>query len=344
MKTRHTLACNLSQCLHSVLCVAFGAALCLWALGLPGAPVLAAMPDEQFFELCAKGEPGEIRQALKDGANPNAKNEYGFTALMFSADNNGAEALKLLLDAGADVSPKNRYGRTALMLAAWNDNVPAVTVLLSAGADRDARDEDGLTALAGAAKDGKIGAVRALLSAGADAGVRDNEGHDALWHAKNPGEGVDRTESRAVLRLLEGDQGRAAMPEEEFAELCETGTEEQVQKALQDGADPAARKYYDWGSLPALTLAARAGKLPVVRALLQAGANTDDADVDVGVTALMAGAEGGHPEVVRELLAAGADPKLKDIDGHDALWHARQSGSKDKAAVVRLLEQAAKHR
>ena len=330
-----------------VLCVALVAAL------IPAAWAAAAMSDTEFLELCIGGDAGEIRQAIREGANPNARNEYGFTALMFAADSKNAQAIEPLLEAGADVSAKNRYGWTALMVAAWSNNPAAVTRLLSAGADRDAQDEDGLTALAGTAKWGYTEAARALLSAGADPKIADNEGHDALWHARNPSEDVDQAGAAAVRRLLEeadsaaGQAGnttpKSAAPvlsDEEFTELCESGTEEQVRQALRNGSDPDARRYFDWGSLPALTLAAQAGNLGAVRALLEAGAQVDGADSDIGTTALMAAADAGHPGIVEALLAAGADPSLKDIDGNSALQYARQSEAKEKAAVIRLLEDA----
>ncbi|MBQ9579035.1 MAG: ankyrin repeat domain-containing protein [Ottowia sp.] len=144
---------------------------------------------------------------------------------------------------------------------------------------------------------------------------------------------------------------QAAMDEEQFAGLCEKGTAEQVRQALKDGASPDARKYFYWGSMPALTLAAQAGNLPVVQVLLEAlraqgELVVDAADVDVGVTALMAAAGAGHAAVVEALLAAGADPKRKDIDGHDALWFAQNAGEnvtkEAKAACVKLLQGGAK--
>ena len=144
---------------------------------------------------------------------------------------------------------------------------------------------------------------------------------------------------------------QAAMDEEQFAGLCEKGTAEQVRQALKDGASPDARKYFDWGSMPALTLAAQAGNLPVVRVLLEAlraqgELVVDAADVDLGVTALMAAAGAGHAAVVEALLVAGADPKRKDIDGHDALWFAQNAGEnvtkEAKAACVKLLQGSAK--
>ena len=52
----------------------------------------------------------------------------------------------------------------------------------------------------------------------------------------------------------------------------------------------------------------------------------------------MAAAHQGKPANVDTLLKAGADPRLKDNDGHDALWYARQNDdAKERAAVIRLL-------
>ena len=163
----------------------------------------------------------------------------------------------------------------------------------------------------------------------------------------------------SALTFSPGGVRAEAMEEEEFVELCKTGTEYQVRRALKDGADPYARQYGEAGSVPALTLAARAGNLPVVRALLEARREraeraqekltVDDYDSDVCWTALMAAAGAGHAGVVEALLAAGANPKLQDIDDHDALWHARNPENPDegvsreaRAEVVRLLEQAAR--
>ena len=157
-------------------------------------------------------------------------------------------------------------------------------------------------------------------------------------------------EARAASEPASGSAPVAAMEDEQFVELCEQGTAEQVRSALKNGASPEARKYFDWGSMPVLTLAAQAGKLPVVQALLEAlreqGASVDAADADVGVTALMAAARAGHAAVVEALLAAGASTERKDIDGHDALWYAQNAGeevsSEAREACVKLLQGDAK--
>ncbi|MBR5704761.1 MAG: hypothetical protein IKX21_02175, partial [Deltaproteobacteria bacterium] len=62
------------------------AALCLTPPVFEAVPASAAMPDAKFIDLCASGEIGAVRQAIKGGANPNAHNQYGGTALMFAVN------------------------------------------------------------------------------------------------------------------------------------------------------------------------------------------------------------------------------------------------------------------
>ena len=94
-----------------------------------------------------------IATLLKAGADIEARDNDGMTALMYAAANNrNPEVITSLLKAGADVNAQSRYGVTALMYAANNKNPAVITTLLKAGADIEARDNDGRTALMWAAR------------------------------------------------------------------------------------------------------------------------------------------------------------------------------------------------
>jgi len=73
----------------------------------------------------AGGNTEIVAMLLREGANPDAQQEGGFTALHAGAQQNNAEMVRALLDAGADVSIPTNDGKTAAELAG-----PEVSALL----------------------------------------------------------------------------------------------------------------------------------------------------------------------------------------------------------------------
>ena len=78
------------------------------------------------------------------------------------------ETVQALLKAGANVNAVDAEGRTALMFAAVNMHCGCANILLAHGADVNARAHDGGTALMLAASSGEIVLVRAMLDRGAN--------------------------------------------------------------------------------------------------------------------------------------------------------------------------------
>ncbi|MCR5347791.1 MAG: ankyrin repeat domain-containing protein [Fretibacterium sp.] len=127
----------------------------------------AADNDKKFINLCKKGSVQEILTALQNGANPNAKNGSGRTALMLAAARNpNAEVISILLKAGAKLNTKRKDGWTALMeAAAFNQNPEIISILMDAGADINAKNRAGRTALDLAQAKNNKNAVKALEAA-----------------------------------------------------------------------------------------------------------------------------------------------------------------------------------
>ena len=115
-----------------------------------GALRRAVFADAGADLLAAAREGSEqgVRAALAAGADVNARDEDGVTALMHAAyAGNDPAVLKTLVASRAAVNLRDNNGRTALMRAADGGNVEALTILSAAGAFVNAGDGGGVTAL-----------------------------------------------------------------------------------------------------------------------------------------------------------------------------------------------------
>ena len=61
-----------------------------------------------------------IRVLISEGAEVNAKDEYGMTPLLYATWKSSPEIVQLLIEKGADVNARNTDGRTPLTIAAMN--------------------------------------------------------------------------------------------------------------------------------------------------------------------------------------------------------------------------------
>jgi len=85
------------------------------------------------------------RILLEHGANPNAPDNLGQTALHLESLRRGITGIELLLEYGAIVDVRDKEGRTPLHQAAYRLNLDVVVVLLNHGADPRAQTNQGET-------------------------------------------------------------------------------------------------------------------------------------------------------------------------------------------------------
>jgi ankyrin repeat protein len=112
--------------------------------------------------------------------NINAKNKYGFTALILAATAGRKLVVDALIAAGADLNMQDSSGLTPLMYTVFKGNKLIVDALIAAEADLNMQDSSGSTALILAVTNGNKLMVDTLIAAGADLDVQNSSGSTAL--------------------------------------------------------------------------------------------------------------------------------------------------------------------
>ena len=160
-----------------------------------------------------RGDYVEVKKLIEEGADVNAQDKQGFTALMIASKEGNIEIAKLLIEEGANVNAEDEMGFTALMLASRNGHIAIVKLLIESGADINAKVRlvsyhtesvsiwgsifgggeirryyiNPSTALMAASSEGHTEIVKLLIESGADVCFRDEEGFTALKWASSEG-------------------------------------------------------------------------------------------------------------------------------------------------------------
>jgi len=157
-----------------VVLVGVGSLSVSWAQSLSEAVARVKDDPGVIFAFAATGSPDQLRALLAAGASLEVRDEFGQTPLMYAADKNSRESVRVLVEADrARANDVSAAGWTPLMYAARRPEVEAFGVtlaLLVEGADPGIRASDGVDARSLAESHGSEAALAALsLGARADA-------------------------------------------------------------------------------------------------------------------------------------------------------------------------------
>lgn len=155
----------------------------------PPASTHANEQDESLFKSVFAGDLEKAELALNAGANVNAVNEHGLTALMAASLGGHNKIAELLVSKGADINAKTGDGNTALLMALGNSHPESAKLLISKGADVNVTSKvlAGFTPLILASMRGYVEIVELLIAKGADLKVKDYNGKTAFMWAKSQG-------------------------------------------------------------------------------------------------------------------------------------------------------------
>jgi len=282
------------------------AAALLCVLGLTATGARAAVQSVPLIEAAKSGDAKTAQALMAKKADVNATEVDGTTALHYAADEGNTALVDLLIKAGANAKAANRYGATPLGLAAAKGHAAVLERLLKAGENANAV-VLGEPVLMSAARAGNPDAIKVLVAHGADVNVKEPIlNQTALMWAAAAG----NTAAVKVLVEVGADiKARSKAPGK--------GLNLSTGFMMPRDNDPLGiRSHRDstaWGIMldglqfTPLLFAARSGHIDTVEALLDAGADVDEAKPE-GTTSLIIAIINNHWELASALLDYGADP------------------------------------
>lgn len=263
---------------------------------------------------CNKGREAAVRLLLQHGASVNALSERGESALTRAVGYCHGDIARLLLERGAEPNVTPEYGYHPLAAAAAHDDWALCEQLLASGAEINLEHE-GASALSAAATQVHEELACRLIEHGADVDCPNYGKHAPVVVAAREG----------LLRLLGIiiERTRLDFTDEIFTfamnEAAGYEKEDAVDLLLARGCLPdLARSEVDEEDVIFPLYAATVQRqVSIVGKLLAHGAKVS-ASASVG-SALTAAAKYEYPEIVDLLLAHGADIAQIDIYNHTAL-------------------------
>ena len=297
----------------------------------------ATPPDSPVADAAMRGDQGSVRSLLQQGADVNAAQGDGMTALHWAADRGDLEMARMLVYAGAGLQAVTRMAEyTPLHLASRAGHGAVVRALLEAGSDPAAPTASGgATPLHLAAAAGDPEAVAALIEHGADVNARERRAEQTpliFAAAQNRVEairaliagGADPALATTVVDMVELEESlrggaNNAVRQQIAAQLAARDAQKEKEEEVEEEGEqeekpPEAPKPLSMGQqvghmggMTALLHAARQGHIEAVEALLDAGTDIDQVSAD-GTTPIFIAALNGHFDLVMALLERGADP------------------------------------
>jgi len=288
----------------------------------------------------ANGNARLVEKFLHAGADPKVTRWNGETPLMIAAGVGSVEEVAMLLDHGADVNATDPHRQqNALMWAASEGHVDVVDLLIRKGANVNAATKAGFTALVFATLKNNVATVKRLLAAGADPNYTLSDQTKLLTAA------TANKSYAAAVALLEGGANPNVADRTGNTPLhvaAQSGSAELVKTLLAKGADlNAVTKPIDAGGRGGpgggggprgpsgqqtpLLLAARNNHLDVMRALIEAGADTKMKAQD-GTTLFLSAAASGRVGVTKYAYEFDKDVKATDDSGRTAMHEVVSNG------------------
>lgn len=284
------------------------------------------------------GNAAVVRTLIRAGSDVNAMTATGATALHLAAASGSADAVTALLDKGADVNAKeSEWGQTPLLFAAEYDRADVIRVLLKRGADANAHttnvslNDEAARDQAAQKKRNEVlvsfmpqerrdSVAAAMTEAAAKAAANPGRVGGGGGGGRGGGGGTMQPVGPFTPAQVQAaiDSGRAVM----LTAVVAKGPVQEVVDTINGGVAGYAASVGGIGGLTALHHAVRQGSVNAVLALLDGGANVNDASLTDHTTPLLLATINGQFDVAMKLIERGADANIASTAGATPLYAA----------------------
>ncbi|WP_157149433.1 ankyrin repeat domain-containing protein [Brachyspira pilosicoli] len=249
----------------------------------------------------------DMAKALIDnGALVNLRADDGFNALMEAVRTGNIEIAKLLIEHNSDINIKNKDGKNMIMIACEKGNEEMFNLLIENNADINEKSSWGASALIYASEKGNINIMQYLIDNGIDVNGKADDNGDTplLWAVtgENPYEA-------SKLLIENGADINAANDSGVAPATILAASTPKVVKLLKDNGADLDTKFLDY--YPPIAIAAGAGNLEIVKALVENGADVNYYPNDINYTAIFHAIDQHNYEVAEYLFKNGVDLNIK---------------------------------
>lgn len=277
-------------------------------------------PSDELLNLLKKNKKktgvAEIIELINEGGiNASSKTEINIgdvthypnsTPLMIASSYGHYDIAKALIDNGALVNLRAGDGFNALMEAVRTGNIEIAKLLIEHNSDINEKSSWGASALIYASEKGNINIMQYLIDNGIDVNGKADDNGDTplLWAVtgQNPYEASKLLIENGANVNATNDSGVAP------ATILAASTPKVVKLLKDNGAD-LDTKFLDY--YPPIAIAAGAGNLEIVKALVENGADVNYYPNDINYTAIFHAIDQHNYEVAEYLFKNGVDLNIK---------------------------------
>lgn len=239
----------------------------------------------EIYNAAKEGILVDVKSLIEQGANVNATDNEGKSALYWASEQGHFEIVKLLIKNKANINIATANGYTPLHLAMMREHYEIAALLIKNGADVNAATANNSTPLhfAATSESGSPVGIKLLI------------------------------ENNAVVDVADAEYGETPL-----FRACIDGFSDRVELLIKHGAD--VNKVSHNKASP-LYWSSKRDHIEVIKLLIKHGANVNNADI-YEESSLHGAAADGQINAAKLLLKYGADINKIDVDGETPLFKA----------------------